>query len=507
MKIIKTTILSAFVLASLNSNAERTVVDVQAKENHQQKVLETVNQAKQMYSSCKSLGSNEEVNSNCEEKSFPVRAQLTSSIDLPEAITEDDFFNFPQNKVELGKFLFFDKILSGNMNISCASCHHPMAGTGDGLALPVGEGGNGLGITRDTGYMEDAVHERVPRNAPHIFNLGAKHFDVMFHDGRVMEDASQPSGFISPAGDDLPMGLDNALAVQAMFPVTSATEMAGQEGENPVASATAVGNLAGTGGVWEILAGRIKGIDEYVDMFKDVYADVNSKEDITMVHIANAIGAFEGAVWRAFNSPFDQYLNGDEGAMSPNQIEGMNLFFGEAGCSSCHGGKFLTDNSFQSIGMPQIGPGKGDNLPGFNDGLDDFGRERETGSSEDRYRFRVQTARNALLTGPWGHAGAYNDLRQAVVHHLNPQEALNNYDETQNIMPYRRDLSSLDYAVMNDEYSRNALLSNLDIENVNLSEQQIDRIMDFLDAATDRNSIDLRNNFPMTVPSGLPVFD
>ena len=51
----------------------------------------------------------------------------------------------------------------------------------------------------------------------------------------------KPSGFTSPAGDALPLGLDNVLAAQALFPVTSATEMAGQPPENSVADAAAVG--------------------------------------------------------------------------------------------------------------------------------------------------------------------------------------------------------------------------------------------------------------------------
>ena len=139
-------------------------------------------------------------------------------------VVDTDFYDDgapPTARVELGRVLFFDKILSGNLNISCASCHHPMAGTGDGLALSVGEGGRGLGVTRDTGYAEDAVHERVPRNAPPLFNLGAREFVRLFLDGRVEEDPTAPSGFSTPAGDDLPDGLDNVLAAQAMFSVAN----------------------------------------------------------------------------------------------------------------------------------------------------------------------------------------------------------------------------------------------------------------------------------------------
>ncbi|MDD9889890.1 MAG: cytochrome-c peroxidase [Gammaproteobacteria bacterium] len=148
-------------------------------------------------------------------------------------------------KEELGKLLFFDKILSGNQNISCATCHHAFAATGDGLSLPVGTGGIGFGVARSIeGQIDSQILERVPRNAPPVFNKGASFFTALFHDGRVAIDPAQPSGFLNPAGDNLPDGLDNLLAVQAMFPVQSAAEMAGQAGENPVADAAAQGNLA-----------------------------------------------------------------------------------------------------------------------------------------------------------------------------------------------------------------------------------------------------------------------
>ena len=88
---------------------------------------------------------------------------------LPEPVTDADYYNggMPNAaKVELGRSLFFDKLLSGNQNISCATSHHALTDTGDGLSLPVGEGGRGLGVTRDTGSGGDQIHERVPRNAP-----------------------------------------------------------------------------------------------------------------------------------------------------------------------------------------------------------------------------------------------------------------------------------------------------------------------------------------------------
>jgi len=422
---------------------------------------------------------------------------------LPNAITDADFVNNGVEnsaKVELGKNLFFDKILSGNMNVSCATCHHALTDTGDGLSLPVGEGGHGLGVTRDTGSGIDAIHERVPRNAPPVFNLGAKEFVALFHDGRVVTDASQPSGFSSPAGDDLPNGLSSPLAAQAMFPVTSGTEMAGQAGENSIADAAAANNLAGPGGVWEQLAYRLQDIPEYVDMFKAAFADVNDASDVTYVHAANAIAAFEGVAWRADNSPFDQYLRGNKKAMSKNAVKGMKLFYGKANCASCHSGKFQTDQGFHAIAMPQIGQGKGHGL-----GNEDFGREGVTGDAADRLKFRTPTLRNVALTGPWGHGGAYNSLEGVVMHHLDPIEELENYDTSQAVLPTHPALDPNDFAAHNNPDVRANIAAANELEGVELKDKDLRNLMAFLNALTDPSSIDLRNDVPRGVPSGLPL--
>ena len=60
-------------------------------------------------------------------------------------------------KVELGRMLFYDKILSGNKDISCASCHHPKLHSGDALALPTGVGGTGLGEERIMGEGREHI--------------------------------------------------------------------------------------------------------------------------------------------------------------------------------------------------------------------------------------------------------------------------------------------------------------------------------------------------------------
>jgi cytochrome c peroxidase len=428
---------------------------------------------------------------------------------IPAPITTADFPNPSADLVALGKVLFYDKILSGNRNIACATCHHGLTGTGDGLSLPVGEGGSGLGVARNTGSGLGAIHERVPRNAPPLFNLGAFEFTEMFHDKRLEADPDFPSGFRSPAGDDLPEGLDSALAVQAMFPVTSADEMAGQPGENSVADAAAIGNLAGPDGVWAQLADRLRAIPEYVELFSAAFAEVDDASDISYVHAAKAIAAYENLAFRAINSPFDRFLRGDRRALSRAATRGMFLFYGRAGCADCHSGPLLTDHDVHAIAMPQIGPGKGDGV----DGLGDLGRGRETGLWEDNYKFRTPALRNTALTGPWGHDGAYDTLDAVVRHHLRPVTALEDYNTDQARLPlpepseWNADLAADDFSHHRDAANRAAIAAANELQPIRLTEWQLRDLMAFLHSLTDPASLDLRDTVPARVPSGIPLAD
>ncbi len=424
---------------------------------------------------------------------------------LPAAPDDHDYYDHGhplKAKVALGKSLFFDKLLSGNKNIACATCHHGLTDTGDGLSLPIGEGARGLGVTRDTGTDRDAVIERVPRNAPPLFSLGAKSMTTLFHDGRVEVDDSQPSGFRSPAGDDLPYNLENVLAAQAMFPVTSPTEMAGQAGENAIADAAAIGNLAGSDGIWALIADRLRNNPEYVMLFNRAFGI--SQNEITYAHAANAISAFESSAWRADNSPFDRYLRGEKKALSKSAQKGLKLFYGQAGCSRCHSGKFQTDMQFHAIAMPQIGPGKGHGASGH----EDFGREAVTDDISHRYQFRTPPLRNVALTGPWGHSGAFDTLQDVVRHHLNPIASLRHYDcQTQPRLPSREDLDSIDCYVMNDPALVAAIGSANELGKTKLNRKKFSNLMDFLHSLTDPNSLDLRHDVPKRVPSGLTLVE
>ncbi|MDA1155615.1 MAG: cytochrome-c peroxidase, partial [Proteobacteria bacterium] len=93
---------------------------------------------------------------------FAVMAGNAAAQDLPPPLTDADFKPVSLIEAELGQLLFYDPILSGNRDVSCATCHHPAFGTSDGLSLGLGDGGMGLGPDRvaDAANMPE---QRIPR--------------------------------------------------------------------------------------------------------------------------------------------------------------------------------------------------------------------------------------------------------------------------------------------------------------------------------------------------------
>ena len=92
--------------------------------------------------------------------------------------------------------LFYDRILSGNKDISCATCHHPENGTGDSIPTSIGRGGHGRGINR---FGIGGLEEKIARNAPALFNLGLEGVDVLRWDGALRRDST--TGAIDVSGD------------------------------------------------------------------------------------------------------------------------------------------------------------------------------------------------------------------------------------------------------------------------------------------------------------------
>ncbi|MEM6800024.1 MAG: cytochrome c peroxidase [Bacteroidota bacterium] len=411
-------------------------------------------------------------------------------IEAQRAATEPD-----SAKIELGRMLFYDKILSGNKDISCASCHHPSLNSGDALTLSIGVGGQGLGKARIMGKDR----ERIPRNSPEIFNRGSQDWHSMFWDSRVQDLGEK--GWYTPADEKFPQeGFDNILAVQAMFPVTSRDEMRGEIGDLDIEGNVNELALISPGmpqSIWFALMRRLKNIPEYVALFTAAYPEIDIK-DLSFVHAANAIAAYEISAFTYLDSPWDAYLNGNEEALTEQQKRGALFFYQEGSCVACHSGNLMTDQKAHNLGIPQFGPGKDIDAPL------DYGHIVESGNSEDLFAFRTPPLRNVVLTGPWMHNGAYDDLEAAIRHHLNPLQSLKTFPKEH--LPLELQLSFQD-----DEGVMRRIGEKIDpllkSPALQASETEIADVLSFMDALSEESALKQITKAPERVPSGLPVDD
>ncbi len=418
--------------------------------------------------------------------------------DLPRPLSDDDFIAFDPEKAKIGQLLFYDKILSGNRNISCGTCHHHDLAGGDGLSLGIGEGGSGLGPERVAEANGERIRKRIPRNAPALWNLGAKEIDVLFHDGRLETSDLYGNGFNSPAEEWLPGGLETILAAQALFPLTARFEMAGDPEENEISGAVndRIDNA------WPILAKRVRIIPEYGEMFVAAFDNIDRADEVTIVEIGNALAAFIGSEWANHDSPFDAYLSGDIAALSSDAQAGMDLFFGEAGCSTCHAGPLLSDQEFHALALPAFGPGK---TRRFDLQPRDVGRMAESDRLEDAYRFRTPMLRNVALTAPYGHNGAYPTLEGIVRHHLNPIQALDGWSRDLARLPDAPWFDEVDFIVQSDNREIARQRARIDIAAVDLRDTDVAAIVAFLESLTGATAKDRPLGRPARVPSGLSV--
>ncbi|MCB9541646.1 MAG: cytochrome C peroxidase [Myxococcales bacterium] len=268
-------------------------------------------------------------------------------------------------KVELGRLLFWDPILSGNNDVACATCHHPQFGYADGLPLSIGVGGRGVGPQRQGAT-------RAGRNAPTVLLTGLN--------GWIDED-------VFPRPEDAPMFWDiraHSLEEQALGPIANAEEMRGDA--YPADEAV------------DVVVARLAGIPEYVDLFADAFG-VDPDEAVTADHLAGAIAAFERHLSRP-SSDFDRWLAGDDAAMSAQQIRGFNTFR-RVGCDRCHSGPMFSDYRLRRIGAPNNTGNAGDNGDGG-------------------FRFRTASLRNITRTAPYMHGGTFANLTQVFAFYRRP---------------------------------------------------------------------------------------
>ncbi len=279
------------------------------------------------FSSCKKDPTNEDTGNEV------ITLQVPKGFPYP-AIPSD---NQPtQNRIDLGKKIFFDPILSRDSTISCSSCHHTDKKFTDGLQFSIGIDGN-----------------HTIRNAMTILNTAYQPY--MFWDG------GNPT-----------------LEQQVLAPISNPVEMDFD--------------------VNQVVA-RMNNHPEYPLLFEKAYNQAPSVYTLT-----RAIACYERTLFTG-KSRYDDYLyDNNTAALTPSEINGKNIFFGEKGeCFHCHNEYNFTDYSFKNNGLYL--------------NYADSGRARITALQSDVGKFKVPSLRNVELTAPYMHDGSLATLEDVIEHY------------------------------------------------------------------------------------------
>lgn len=307
---------------------------------------------------------------------------------------------FTPQQIDLGRYLFFDPVLSLDGTMSCATCHDPSKGFSDGL--PTSFGHNNV---------------KLLRASPTLWNVA--YLTRLFWDGRV---------------DSLEEQLEGSLF--------SREEMANTP---------------------ENLLKTLNKIEAYRQLFAEAYPQRPKKELIDLKEVATALAAFQSSLI-SLNSRYDHYVHGHHEALSSNEIEGMNVFRSfVARCAECHTPPLFTNQQFAVIGSPEP------------DGLAlDPGAEIPFNDKTMRGAFKVPSLRNIENTAPYMHSGKFETLRETVEFYTKGRG---------HAVPEGEDLRI-----------------HWHIWEPQLSDYELDRLVDFLKTLTDESFMP---KIPQTLPSGL----
>lgn len=281
---------------------------------------------------------------------------IPARIPLP-VVPEDN--PMTEEKFQLGRHLFYDKRLSANGTIACASCHHQELAFSDGRKRPVG-----------------ATGEPHPRNAQPLVNVA---FNATFN-------WANPSVI--------------TLEEQVMTPLF---------GDDPIEHGINDGNLP-------LILETLRADHELAERFRAAFPE---DEDRISVHrIVQALATFVRGIV-SFETAFDRYSEGDRTAMSSRARRGMDLFFSERfECFHCHGGYNLTNSVFDSGMFIRERPFHNTGLYNI-DGLGGYpwpntGIHEITGRADHMGRFRAPSLRNVAVTAPYNHDGSTETLRDVI---------------------------------------------------------------------------------------------
>lgn len=285
---------------------------------------------------------------------------------VPVPVVPDDN-PMTDQKVELGRHLFYDKRLSADQTMSCATCHHQDKAFTDGRRFAKGISG-----------------QQAIRNAMSLTNVA--YLPVLTWSNPLL----------------------TSMEAQVLIPLF---------GEHPVEM--------GMAGKEAILFERLKTEPVYQRLFRDAFpaeAQGGKTQLYSLSTVTKALASFQRRLL-SFDSPYDRFrYGGDQAALSPQAKRGEALFFGEKmECYHCHGGLNFTDNikharlPFPELGFHNTGLYNVDRKGAYPIGQ--TGIEEFTGAASDMGKFRTPTLRNIAKTAPYMHDGSVPDLATVIRAH------------------------------------------------------------------------------------------
>jgi cytochrome c peroxidase len=422
---------------------------------------------------------------------------------------------------DLGRLLFFDKILSLHNDNSCAGCHSPAFGFGDSQPMAIGVDNNDIVGPNRRGPRNQ---RRSPLVANTIF------YPALMWTARFIALSGDPfdpsKGFKFPPPENLIFGEPTLLVAQGSLPSTELVEMAGFTGITanpgpfgmrhfqfddghgqalPAPDETGFHNFP----IQVAVDARLNAIPAYLAKFGEIFNGgvPLPAGSITMSMRRRAIAEFQTSLTAA-NAPLDRFARGERGAMSRGQKRGALLFFGKARCIHCHAvagpsNEMFSDFALHRIGGPQVAPvfgvGTGNTIfdgPGENE---DFGFEQTEGDRTLRYTFRTAPLRNLKVAPAFFHNGAFGTLESAIAHHLDVRVSLLRYNPRVNQVP--RDLFPGPIKGILE-----AGIDPLLRRPIRLSWQEFRDLVEFVqDALFDESVLHFCAHLPASVPSGLPL--
>lgn len=375
--------------------------------------------------------------------------------------SETDYSNIPsdpnnpitQAKVELGKFLFHETGLAKNPNMeigtdmySCASCHHAAAGFQAGTKQGIGEGGIGFGIkgegrVKNPLYLDEDI-DLQPIRTPSALNVAYQ--DVMLWNGQF-------GGTGTNAGTEDNWTIDTP---------KEANNFGFQGVETQV--------IAGLG-VHRLVIDEDEIINSpYKNMFDLAFPNDAPEDRYSKINASLAIAAFERTLLPN-QSPFQEWLKGNENAMSEQSLNGANVFFNQGKCFTCHSGPGLNSMTFHAIGMNDLA---GEEINTVVDMATAKGRGGFTQNPDDDFKFKTPQLYNLKDVKFYGHGGSFQTIKDVI-------EYKNNGIAENNLVPA-------------DKLSPN-------FTGLELTDEQINDLVSFLEIALYDNNL---NRF---VPDALPT--